>query len=151
MARPYGEKIRNVAAHISKANPEYRHPFVIERGAVKRLGIIVVTADKGLCGGLNTNVLRLALTKIRDWQAQGDDIEACAAAIQSFLDAAPADLARMGDTAQQVLTRQFTQAYLCGNFCDALERALDMAPAAIAEPARSAADAAPTTHTVAAS
>jgi F-type H+-transporting ATPase subunit gamma len=78
MARPYGEKIRNVAAHISHANPEYRHPFLVERDSVKRVGIIVVTADKGLCGGLNTNVLRLALGKIREWEAQGEEIEACA-------------------------------------------------------------------------
>ncbi|HZN22881.1 MAG TPA: F0F1 ATP synthase subunit gamma [Burkholderiales bacterium] len=78
MARPYGEKIRNVAAHISGANPEYRHPFIVERDSVKRVGIIVVTADKGLCGGLNTNVLRLALNKMREWEAQGEDIEACA-------------------------------------------------------------------------
>jgi F-type H+-transporting ATPase subunit gamma len=78
MARPYGEKIRNVAAHISHANPEYRHPFLMERDTVNRVGIIVVTADKGLCGGLNTNVLRLALSKIREWQADGEEIEACA-------------------------------------------------------------------------
>jgi F-type H+-transporting ATPase subunit gamma len=78
MARPYGEKIRNVAAHISHANPEYRHPFLIERDTVKRVGIIVVTADKGLCGGLNTNVLRLALNKIREWETGGEEIEACA-------------------------------------------------------------------------
>src|SRR4051812_29521806 len=77
-ARPYAEKIRNVAAHLSHANPEYRHPFLIERDTVKRVGIIVVTADKGLCGGLNTNVLRLALSSIRDWEAQGEEIEACA-------------------------------------------------------------------------
>src|SRR3954463_16274982 len=78
MARPYGEKIRNVAAHISHANPEYRHPFLIERDAVKRVGIIVITADKGLCGGLNTNVLRLALQHIREWENRGEQIEACA-------------------------------------------------------------------------
>jgi F-type H+-transporting ATPase subunit gamma len=77
-ARPYGEKIRNVAAHISHANPEYRHPFLVERDTVKRIGIIVVTADKGLCGGLNTNVLRLALNRIREWEGQGEQIEACA-------------------------------------------------------------------------
>src|SRR5215210_199050 len=77
-ARPYGEKIRNVAAHISHANPEYRHPFLIERDTVKRVGIIVITADKGLCGGLNTNVLRLALGKVRDWEAEDEEIEACA-------------------------------------------------------------------------
>jgi F-type H+-transporting ATPase subunit gamma len=78
MARPYGEKIRNVAAHMSRANPEYRHPFLVARDTVKRVGIIVVTTDKGLCGGLNTNVLRVALNNIRDWESQGEDIEACA-------------------------------------------------------------------------
>src|SRR5260221_162184 len=69
-ARPYGEKIRNVAAHISHANPEYRHPFLITRDTVKKVGIIVITTDKGLCGGLNTNVLRLALNRMREWEAQ---------------------------------------------------------------------------------
>ena len=78
MARPYGEKIRNVAAHISHANPEYRHPFIVARDTVNRVGIIVVTADKGLCGGLNTNVLRLALAKVREWEGEGEDMEACA-------------------------------------------------------------------------
>jgi F-type H+-transporting ATPase subunit gamma len=78
MARPYGEKIRNVAAHISTANPEYRHPFMVERDTVNRVGIIVVTADKGLCGGLNTNVLRLVLNRVRDWEVAGEEIEACA-------------------------------------------------------------------------
>jgi F-type H+-transporting ATPase subunit gamma len=77
-SRPYGEKIRNVAAHISQANPEYRHPFLVDRNSVKRIGIIVVTTDKGLCGGLNTNVLRLALNKIKEWQAEGEEIEVCA-------------------------------------------------------------------------
>ena len=77
-ARPYSEKIRNVAAHISHANPEYPHPFLIERDTVKRIGIIVVTTDKGLCGGLNTNILRLALAKMKEWDAQGEEIEVCA-------------------------------------------------------------------------
>jgi F-type H+-transporting ATPase subunit gamma len=77
-ARPYGEKIRNVAAHISHANPEYRHPFLMERNTVNRVGIIVVTADKGLCGGLNTNVLRVVLNKAREWEAAGEEVEACA-------------------------------------------------------------------------
>ena len=77
-ARPYGEKIRNVAAHISCANPEYRHPFLVSRDTVKRTGIIVVTTDKGLCGGLNTNVLRLLLTQLKEWEAAGEEIEACA-------------------------------------------------------------------------
>jgi F-type H+-transporting ATPase subunit gamma len=77
-ARPYGEKIRNVAAHISHANPEYRHPFLVSRDTVKKIGIIVITTDKGLCGGLNTNVLRLALNKMKDWEAQGEGFEVCA-------------------------------------------------------------------------
>jgi len=77
-ARPYGEKIRNVAAHISHANPEYRHPFLIARDTVQRTGIIVVTTDKGLCGGLNTNVLRMVLTQLKEWEAAGEEIEACA-------------------------------------------------------------------------
>ncbi len=83
-ARPYGEKIRNVAAHISHANPEYRHPFVQTRDTIKRIGIIVVTADKGLCGGLNTNVLRLALNQIRAWEAQGEEVEVCAIGNKGF-------------------------------------------------------------------
>ena len=74
-ARPYGEKIRNVAAHMSHANSEYRHPFLIERDTVKRVGIIVVTSDKGLCGGLNTNVLRLALNAMKQWKSEGEEIE----------------------------------------------------------------------------
>ena len=77
MARPYGEKIRNVAAHISHANPEYRHPFVVERDTVKRIGAIVITTDKGLCGALNTNLLRLVLTQYKQWQAEGEEIDVC--------------------------------------------------------------------------
>jgi F-type H+-transporting ATPase subunit gamma len=77
-ARPYGEKIRNVAAHISHANPEYRHPFLVDRDSVKGVGIIVITTDKGLCGALNTNTLRLMLSKYKEWEAQGEKISACA-------------------------------------------------------------------------
>ena len=76
-SRPYAEKIRNVAAHISHANPEYRHPFLVARDSVKRIGLIVVTTDKGLCGGLNTNVLRMALSKMREWESQGESFEVC--------------------------------------------------------------------------
>jgi len=83
-ARPYGEKIRNVAAHISHANPEYRHPFLIERDTVKGIGLIVVTTDKGLCGAMNTNLLRLALGKYKEWEAQGEKIEVCAIGGKGF-------------------------------------------------------------------
>jgi F-type H+-transporting ATPase subunit gamma len=76
-ARPYAEKIRNIAAHLSHANPEYRHPYLVTRDTVKKVGIIVVTADKGLCGGLNTNVLRMALAKMRAWESQGESFEVC--------------------------------------------------------------------------
>jgi F-type H+-transporting ATPase subunit gamma len=78
MARPYGEKIRNVAAHISHANPEYRHPFLVARDSVKRVGLIVITTDKGLCGALNTNLLRMVLNQYKAWQAQGEEIDVCA-------------------------------------------------------------------------
>lgn len=74
-ARPYGEKIRNVAAHLSHAHPEYRHPFVVSREQRKRVGMIVVTSDKGLCGGLNTNVLRLVVQFMKDWEAKGAGVD----------------------------------------------------------------------------
>jgi F-type H+-transporting ATPase subunit gamma len=77
MARPYGEKIRNVAAHISHANPEYRHPFLVSRDTVKRVGLIVITTDKGLCGALNTNLLRMVLNEYKAWQAEGEEIDVC--------------------------------------------------------------------------
>ena len=77
-ARPYAEKIRIVAAHISQANPEYRHPYLVARDTVKRIGIIVITTDKGLCGGLNTNILRLAMNKMKEWESEGEEIEVCA-------------------------------------------------------------------------
>jgi len=76
-ARPYGEKIRNVAAHISHANPEYRHPFLVNRDSVKRVGLIVITTDKGLCGALNTNLLRAVLAEYKNWQAQGEEVDVC--------------------------------------------------------------------------
>jgi F-type H+-transporting ATPase subunit gamma len=69
--RPYVGRMVAIVRHLAHANPEYRHPFLISRGQVKNAGLIVVTADKGLCGGLNTNALRLALAKIKDWQANG--------------------------------------------------------------------------------
>jgi F-type H+-transporting ATPase subunit gamma len=76
-ARPYAEKIRNVAAHLSRANPEYKHAFLVKRETIKNVGIIVVTSDKGLCGGLNTNVLRLAVTRMKSWEAEGKGIMVC--------------------------------------------------------------------------
>ena len=74
-ARPYGDKIRNIAAHLARANPEYRHPFLVERDGLKRAGVITVTTDKGLCGGLNTNVLRAVTIKLRELEAAGIDVQ----------------------------------------------------------------------------
>ena len=76
-ARPYGEKIRNVAANISHANPEYRHPFLVPRDSVKRVGLIVITTDKGLCGAMNTNLLRVVLQQYKTWQASGEEVDLC--------------------------------------------------------------------------
>jgi F-type H+-transporting ATPase subunit gamma len=76
-ARPYTEKIRNVAAHLSRANPEYRHAFLVKRETIKNVGLIVVTSDKGLCGGLNTNLLRLAVHEMKAWEASGKGLMVC--------------------------------------------------------------------------
>ena len=76
-ARPYSEKIRNIAANLGKANPEYVHPFMKVNDA-KTAGVIVITTDKGLCGGMNTNVLRAVTTKLRELQGAGVSTEAVA-------------------------------------------------------------------------
>jgi F-type H+-transporting ATPase subunit gamma len=67
-----------IARHLAHANPEYPHTFLVKRPQVKNVGLVVVTSDKGLCGGLNTNALRLALSKIKDWQAKGIGIQVTA-------------------------------------------------------------------------
>ena len=82
-ARPYSEKIRNVAGNLSKANPEYVHPFM-QTNESKTAGFIVVTTDKGLCGGMNTNVLRAVTNKIRDLQTQGVGTQAVAIGNKGF-------------------------------------------------------------------
>lgn len=76
-ARPYAEKIRNVAAHLSRANPEYKHSFLEKRETTQNVGLVVVTSDKGLCGGLNTNVLRLAVSRMKAWEGEGKGIVVC--------------------------------------------------------------------------
>ena len=77
-ARPYSDKIRNIASNLSRANPEYTHPFMVKQDSAKKVGMIVVTTDKGLCGGMNTNSLRLMTSKIRELEAQGIAVEAVA-------------------------------------------------------------------------
>jgi len=77
-ARPYAEKIRDLAANLSQATPEYKHPFMHSHADAKTAGFIVVTTDKGLCGGLNTNVLRALTNKLRELEAEGVKAEAVA-------------------------------------------------------------------------
>jgi len=83
-ARPYGEKIRRVAGNLSHALTDYRHPFLVKREQVKNVGLITVTSDKGLCGGLNSNVLRLALGKMKQWDAEGKKLQATAIGNKGF-------------------------------------------------------------------
>jgi F-type H+-transporting ATPase subunit gamma len=83
-SRPYGDKIRNIAAHLAHANPEYKHPFLVKREGVKDVGAIVVTSDKGLCGALNTNVLRLITGKTRDLQEAGAKVQFTAIGNKGF-------------------------------------------------------------------
>jgi len=77
-ARPYADKIRNITANLSRATPEYRHPFVVKNSGTGAVGMIVVTTDKGLCGGMNTNVLRAVTTKMRELDAAGVKVQAVA-------------------------------------------------------------------------
>ena len=74
--RPYAQRIRRVIGHLRKANPDFRHPYLVEREA-KSVGFIVITTDRGLCGGLNVNLFKAALAAIRDWQGRGAQISLC--------------------------------------------------------------------------
>ena len=71
--RPYSKKIAQIIKHLATANPEYRHPYTMAR-PVKEVGVIVVSSDRGLCGGLNANLFRLALRRIREWSDQGNGV-----------------------------------------------------------------------------
>ena len=75
-SRPYAEKIRNVVAHLAHAHPEYKHAFMMER-EVKRVGYIIVSSDRGLCGGLNNNLFRKTVRELRQWKEQGIEIDLC--------------------------------------------------------------------------
>ena len=76
LSRPYAEKIRVVIGHLNKANPDYKHPFLVEREP-KSVGIIVVSSDRGLCGALNTNVFKSTLLLMREWQGKGAKVNLC--------------------------------------------------------------------------
>jgi len=85
-ARPYCEKIRELAAHLSHADiTDYEHPFLAQKEQITRVGLILVTTDKGLCGGLNTNVQRIALNALKSWEGSGvTDIRACCIGNKGF-------------------------------------------------------------------
>ncbi|GGI55084.1 F0F1 ATP synthase subunit gamma [Oxalicibacterium solurbis] len=83
-ARPYSDKIRNITANLSQANPEYTHPFLVKSDMSKTVGLIVVTTDKGLCGGMNTNSLRNVTNKLRELESQGKKAEIVAIGNKGF-------------------------------------------------------------------
>ena len=77
-SRPYARAMRQLIGHIAKANTEYKHPFLVERAEIKRVGYIVVSTDRGLCGGLNSNLFRKLLGEIREWQGKGVEVDVVA-------------------------------------------------------------------------
>jgi len=76
--RPYATKVREIAAHLMQANPDYRHPYMLERGEIRKVGIVVVTTDKGLCGGLNTNIMRLVLARMKEFEQKRIEVRVTA-------------------------------------------------------------------------
>ena len=74
-SRPYARLMRQVIGHIAHANTEYQHPFMVERADVQRVGFVIVSTDRGLCGGLNSNLFRKLLGDIREWQAKGVEVD----------------------------------------------------------------------------
>ena len=85
-SRPYAQRIRRVIGHLSHANPDYKHPFLIEREA-KRVGLIVISTDRGLCGGLNANLFKTVIGEIAKWQGEGAQVDLAlvgAKAVQFF-------------------------------------------------------------------
>jgi F-type H+-transporting ATPase subunit gamma len=83
-ARPYAEKIGNIAAALAQANPEYRHPFLVKNDKATAAGMVVVTTDKGLCGGLNTNLLRAATAKLKELESAGQKTDVVAIGGKGF-------------------------------------------------------------------
>jgi len=76
-SRPYAQKIRAVIGHLSQAHPEYRHPYLQEKESVKRVGLIVISSDRGLCGGLNTNLFKATVKSIKEWREKGVEVDLC--------------------------------------------------------------------------
>jgi F-type H+-transporting ATPase subunit gamma len=82
--RPYAQRLLDITMHAARANTEYKHPLLTRRSEVKRVGVVVITTDKGLCGGLNTNVLRLVLNQHKEWLTRGVEVEYCAIGNKGF-------------------------------------------------------------------
>jgi len=82
--RPYARRILTIAMHAAQANAEYKHPLLTRRPEVKRVGAVVITTDKGLCGGLNTNLLRVVLNQHKEWIAKGIEVEYCTIGNKGF-------------------------------------------------------------------
>lgn len=105
--RPYSKKISQIINHLAQANPEYKHPFMISR-EVKRVGIIVISSDRGLCGGLNANLFRLVMNEMQQWQGQNIEIDVCsvggkAAGFFSTMKASVlGQVSKLGDTPHQM-------------------------------------------------
>ena len=105
--RPYSKKISQIISHLSHANPEYKHPYMIER-EVKRVGVIVISSDRGLCGGLNANLFRMMLNQMQQWHGRNIEVDICsvggkAAGFFSNINAnLIAQVSRLGDSPLQM-------------------------------------------------
>jgi F-type H+-transporting ATPase subunit gamma len=105
--RPYSKKISQIISHLSHANPEYKHPYMIER-EVKRVGVIVIGSDRGLCGGLNANLFRMMLNQMQQWHGRNIEVDICtvggkAAGFFSNINAnLIAQVSRLGDSPLQM-------------------------------------------------
>lgn len=102
-SRPYADKMRTVIHHLAQANPEYHHPYLLDRTEVKRVGYIVISSDRGLCGGLNNNLFRELLGQMRDWDSKDVGIDLCtigqkAAAFFTRLGNVTSQATHLGDT-----------------------------------------------------
>ena len=106
-ARPYAEKIREVMAHVAETNPDFKHPALERRDVVKRVGVILVTTDKGLCGGLNANALRTFYQYAERWAEQGIEVDVCCFGQKGYAALTRLDMkvvssaTQLGDTPQQ--------------------------------------------------
>jgi F-type H+-transporting ATPase subunit gamma len=122
--RPYSKKISQIIGHLSHANPEYKHPFMIER-EVKRVGVIIISSDRGLCGGLNANLFRMMLNQMQQWHGSNIEVDICTVGGKAagFFNNIKANVvgqvSRLGDTPHQMdiigVIKVMLDAYLAGS------------------------------------